>query len=606
MHTNGDDLGRQQAPSEPRHQRHPKAGRHQDDVRCELVRLVHDVGKAAGAVVHAGQPLTTDGVLWRRNPRLVSQIDRRDDISTGEGVSPGDEDVGHIARQVNGVYVIGNRQRHVAPAVYQSDIAATGSDEVDCVPRIAFEQANLETRMLVEDHGKRIGQQPPNRSGEGDQTDGARHRPGLLMERCLDLLEVAEQSCAAVDELSTLPGEHHAATDALEQGDTGLTFETLDLLGDGTRREPQAGGGGNHRTFEVDGPQGGKRMQIDHEGTLHGWAKIKSLVLHDRMDHPASVNRRDTCLAALVVTIWGFNFVVIGWGMTGVPPLLFAAVRFTVVLAPAVFLIPKPDAPWRTILGVGTFMSLGQFGFLYSSMHAGMPPGIAALVLQVQVLLTVLIAAGVLRERPSRSQLGGVALGSLGLFAVALGRGGQISIWALVLCLCAGLCWAVGNVISRASGIRGGLALTVWSALVVPLPLFGLSLLLDGPSAVGAALTDPSWKSVVSTLYTACLASLFGYGVFNGLLSRYPSSAVVPWALAGPVVAMFAAWLLLDQRPNVAEAGGGLLLVCGALVALRPQPQGARSQGARSASWASRISGVWPWMSRKTASRASR
>ncbi|MDA3039053.1 MAG: EamA family transporter [Actinomycetota bacterium] len=235
------------------------------------------------------------------------------------------------------------------------------------------------------------------------------------------------------------------------------------------------------------------------------------------------MDRRDTCLASLVVSIWGFNFVALGWGMEGFPPPLFAASRFTAVLLPAVFLVPKPDAPWRTILGVGTFMSLGQFGFLYSSIHAGMPSGIAALVLQVHVLLTVLIAAGVLRERPSRSQLAGVALGSLGLLAVALGRGGRISVGALILCLCAGLCWAIGNVISRASGVPGGLALTVWSALVVPLPLLALSLLLDGPSAVGAALTDPSWKAVVSTLYTACLASLFGYGVFNGLLSRYPS-----------------------------------------------------------------------------------
>ena len=313
------------------------------------------------------------------------------------------------------------------------------------------------------------------------------------------------------------------------------------------------------------------------------------------------MNRRDTCLAALVVTIWGFNFVVIGWGMEGVPPLLFAAVRFTVVLLPAVFLVPRPDAPWRTILGVGTFMSLGQFGFLYTSMHAGMPPGIAALVLQAQVLLTVLIAAGVLRERPSRSQVSGVALGSLGLLAVALGRGGRITLWALTLCLFAGLCWAIGNVISRASGIRSGLSLTVWSALVVPVPLLVLSLLLDGPSAVASALTEPTWKSIVSTLYTACLASLFGYGVFNGLLSRYPSSAVVPWALWGPVVAMLAAWLLLDQRPNTAELLGGVLLISGALVALRPQ-----RQGARSASWASRISGVWPWINRNTASRASR
>ena len=109
---------------------------------------------------------------------------------------------------------------------------------------------------------------------------------------------------------------------------------------------------------------------------------------------------RDSLLAAFVATVWGFNFVVIDWGMHGVPPLLFVALRFLAVVLPAVFLVPRPQAPWRTVATVGLFMSLGQFGLLYSSMHAGMPPGLAALVLQAQVLFTVLIAAAWLRERP--------------------------------------------------------------------------------------------------------------------------------------------------------------------------------------------------------------
>ena len=60
------------------------------------------------------------------------------------------------------------------------------------------------------------------------------------------------------------------------------------------------------------------------------------------------MNRRDTALAALVAALWGFNFVVIDWGMGTVPPLLFAAIRFTVVAVPACFLVPRPPVPLRT------------------------------------------------------------------------------------------------------------------------------------------------------------------------------------------------------------------------------------------------------------------
>jgi len=282
------------------------------------------------------------------------------------------------------------------------------------------------------------------------------------------------------------------------------------------------------------------------------------------------VSRRDCLLAALVAGLWGFNFVVIEWGMGDVPPLLFVAVRFVAVLVPAILFVPRPDAPWRAILAVGVFMSLGQFGFLYTAMAVGMPAGLAGLVLQAQVVLTILIAATVLRERPTSAQVAGVGLGAVGLLVVGLGRGGHVPLLALGLCLAAALSWAIGNVVSRASGVTGGLPLTVWSALVVPLPLALLALAVDGPSAYGDAVSAFGWQAVVSTAYTAGLASLVGYGIFNGLLARNPSAAVVPWILLVPPVAIGSAWLLLDEQPTPAELVGGAVLVAGVLVALRP------------------------------------
>jgi O-acetylserine/cysteine efflux transporter len=284
-----------------------------------------------------------------------------------------------------------------------------------------------------------------------------------------------------------------------------------------------------------------------------------------------TMTSRDSMLAALVASIWGFNFVVIHWGMEGVPPLLFAAIRFTVVLIPAVFFVPRPAVPWTTIVGVGLFMSLGQFGLLYLSIDAGMPPGVAALVLQAQVVFTIVISAGVLREIPTRSQVTGVVIGSVGLLIVAFGRGGDTPVIALVLCVMAALSWGIGNVISRSSGVKSGLSLTVWSALVVPIPLFALSMIVNGPAEIGDALAGFSSRAAVSTMYTAVLASLVGYTVFNSLLARYPPSAVVPWVLVAPIVAMGSAWLLLDERPNSAELWGGCFVIVGVLVALRPQ-----------------------------------
>lgn len=281
------------------------------------------------------------------------------------------------------------------------------------------------------------------------------------------------------------------------------------------------------------------------------------------------MSSRDNALAALVATLWGLNFLAIDAGMGEVPPLVFLAARFVVVLVPAVLLVPRPDVPWRVLAAVGLFMSVGQFGFLYTAMAAGLPPGIAALVLQAQVVFTVVIAAGVLRERPSRAQVLGVGLGVLGLVVVALGRGGDVPLVGFGLCLLGALSWGVGNVVSRAAAVPGGLSLTVWSAAVVPAPVLALAVVLDGPGAVVRGLAAFDTAAVLATLYTAGIASLLGYGLFNGLLARNPAASVVPWVLLAPVVAMTAAWLLLGQVPAPGELAGGALLVVGVLVALR-------------------------------------
>jgi O-acetylserine/cysteine efflux transporter len=282
----------------------------------------------------------------------------------------------------------------------------------------------------------------------------------------------------------------------------------------------------------------------------------------------ARVTLRDSLLATLVAVIWGFNFVVISWGMEGFPPLLFLAIRFIAVLLPAVMFVARPAVPLRDVLVVGVFMSLGQFGLLYTSLHLGMPAGIASLVLQAQVLLTVGLAALRLGERPTRLQLAGITVGTSGLMVVALGRDAATPPMALVVCLGAALSWAVGNVVSRRAGVASGLSMTVWSALVVPVPLLLLSLVIDGPEAVGTAITHFSLRNGLSTAYTAMLASLVGYGIWNSLLARHATSAVVPFVLLVPPVGIVSAWLALGEVPNGAEVAGGAVLMLGVAITL--------------------------------------
>ncbi|MBG6239130.1 O-acetylserine/cysteine efflux transporter [Mycetocola sp. CAN_C7] len=286
---------------------------------------------------------------------------------------------------------------------------------------------------------------------------------------------------------------------------------------------------------------------------------------------------KHSLLAVLVAVIWGVNFVIIDEGLDGVPPLVFVALRFVLVAIPAVFFVRPPTIGWRNILAIGTFLSLGQFCLLYVALHLGMPAGLASLLLQTQVILTVVISAGFLGERPTRRQLVGIVIGTFGLGIVVVGHSVTAPWVPLVVTLGAALSWAIGNVLSRRAKAASGLSLVVWSALIVPIPTFALALMLDGPGTVFGALSSLSLVAILSTLYTAVAASLIGYGIWNTLMARYPTSAVVPFTLLVPVIGIAAAWLVQGEVPTLSELLGGAVMLTGlamAVIRLRKTSRG--------------------------------
>lgn len=277
---------------------------------------------------------------------------------------------------------------------------------------------------------------------------------------------------------------------------------------------------------------------------------------------------RHTLLALLVVVIWGVNFVAIDLGLAHVPPLVFLAMRFVLVAVPAVFFIRPPAIGWRNILLIGAFLSLGQFTLLYLALSLGMPPGLASLLLQTQIVFSVIVSSLLLREHPTRRQVVGIVIGMVGLAVVVVGHAHAAPWLPLVITLLAALSWAIGNVLSRRARAASGLSLVVWSGLVVPIPSLGLALLVDGPQAVSYSLTHLSIAAIISTVYTAVAASLVAYTIWNSLLARYPTGAVVPFTLLVPVIGILAAWVVYRENPTASELIGGAIMLGGLAAAV--------------------------------------
>ena len=288
---------------------------------------------------------------------------------------------------------------------------------------------------------------------------------------------------------------------------------------------------------------------------------------------------RDRLLAALVAVTWGLNFPAIHLSLEQFPPFFLVVLRFALIAVPTVLLVPRPQVPWRWVLGYGAGFGLLQFFFLYLALDAGMPPGLASLVLQSSAPFTVLLAAALIGERLSARQGAGVAVAVAGLGGIAVHRaelGGGAMLLPVVLTLCAGLGWAFGNLCSRQARSQHPLRLTLWITVVPVLPMLVVSLALEGPSRIATSLTTLGTRTgalaLVGLAFTVLVASLIGSGLWTSLMSRHPSSTVAPFSMLVPVVGIGSSWLLLGEPVHAVELACGALVVAGVLVGTRAVP----------------------------------
>ncbi len=277
-------------------------------------------------------------------------------------------------------------------------------------------------------------------------------------------------------------------------------------------------------------------------------------------------------LALSVVAIWGTNFVVIRWGLDGLPPFLFATLRFALSALPWLLFIRRPAVPWRKLAAFGVLLGVGQFGLLYLAIQGRITPGLASLVVQMQVFFTIGLSLALLGERVRRYQVAGMALAVAGLGLIAAHLDATLTAAGLALVLAAAFFWACANMVAKSAGRVDMLAFMVWSSLFAVPPLLALSWWLEGPALMVSSLRAASVGVWASVLWQAIGNSLYGYGVWNWLLARHPAATVAPLALLVPVFGMGASTVFLGEPLPPWKLGAGALVLGGlAIIVLWPK-----------------------------------
>ena len=280
----------------------------------------------------------------------------------------------------------------------------------------------------------------------------------------------------------------------------------------------------------------------------------------------------DAALLTLVAGIWGLNFLVIRWGLDSVPPLLFTALRFVFCAVPWVFFLKRPDASWGELCGLGFVLGACVFGFLFVGIAAGVPPGLASLLMQSQVFFTAALSYILDSERLKHHRFVAIGIGALGIAVAATQYTHASGLAGFVLVLCGALSWGFANILLKRLPRNDMLGLMVWISLVPPLPLLALAALQSGPSEVWSAALGIGWRGGFAILYTAILSTIVGYGIWGTMLQRYETSTVAQFSLLVPVFGLVGASVVYGEHYTPAEMVSIFLILLSLIVSTYGAP----------------------------------
>jgi len=288
------------------------------------------------------------------------------------------------------------------------------------------------------------------------------------------------------------------------------------------------------------------------------------------------VQFRDFLILVGVCLIWAMNnviskVVVAGWH---VPPLLYAAMRFGIVLiATLPWLLPMPRPAWRT-LAVGLLMGGGSFAILFVGLQT-VTPSEAAIVSQAGVPITTLLSIVMLGERIAWRRALGISLTLAGVLLVVWEPGFAVSAGMLFI-LASAFFGSLGAVLMKQMDEIAPLRFQAWVGLMGFAVLTPVSLLLERPD--WGIVQAAGWPLIAALLFSALIVSVVAHTAYYVLIQRYEANLLSPLTLITPLATIGLGVAITGDHLDTQMIAGSAIALTGVLiVALRrtraPIPQ---------------------------------
>ena len=277
-----------------------------------------------------------------------------------------------------------------------------------------------------------------------------------------------------------------------------------------------------------------------------------------------SLGGRDLFLVSLICVAWAGNFITSKLALHEFPPLLFTALRLSLLSLLLAPLIKRPAVgQWPRLAAVAVCNGVLHFGLSFWALSLSATIASPAIVMQSYVPMAALLAWWLLGERFHWRTGAAIALSFTGVLVLGFDPTVLDRPAALLLMLVSALFLAIGTVLMR--GLRGldMISQQGWTAVIGVAPLLLSSALME--PHMGRVIASASWVAWFGVGYAALVASLVGHGLYYKLMQRHPVAQVTPYLLAAPLLATLLGIVFLHDQVGPRLWLGGAMVLGGVL-----------------------------------------
>ena len=277
--------------------------------------------------------------------------------------------------------------------------------------------------------------------------------------------------------------------------------------------------------------------------------------------------RRHRLLLGLLVVIWAVSWPVIKLGVSAVPPLWFACLRYAIATVCLFALVAArgelafPTTSDMRLVAVSGVLQMAAFSALTGLALTILPPGRASVLAFSTPLWVVPLAAWRLDEHASKRALLGVGTGLLGVLTIAapaLQHSERTWLMAYAMLLGASGAWAIAIVFVRGHTFSASpLALAPWQMLVAAVLLCPLAIGIEGrPPRI-------DMRGLASLAYVGPMATAFAYWAVVEVGRVFRASTISMALLATPSLGLLISALTLHETVSLSLASGIVLIAAG-------------------------------------------